>query len=442
MAALKSLLLQPVRAWPGPARAWVVVLLFVYTIAGVAIMDHWQHRGGLPLRDLGFGYGVLIDAINQTGEYRVAAGVHAPVAFSAHRLPFIPYFLIALQRVLGDDQGRVLAAKCLLFNLLIILAVWRVLRTSAVPGWGVAALLGLALTMPRWVLNVFEAGLEEGYNIPALTLLFVLLWFDGSVERARARWAVELGLLLGLLVFLKSSMLYWCLAVPLLAAWRLHRPRAAVGPLAFVLAALLALAAFNRVHAGRFTIESSWEGWNLTKGNCAETATLYPAHTLDLLDYEGGITFDRPLRDEWDYNTVLKQRAVAFIRAHPGEFLHLAALKAWVFYFEVRATGLARGETPTSKPAYVLQIPWMIAYRVLQWTAIVLAIRAVGRERWGGDASVVAISFLAFLVLYSGFHLVGFAYERHVMPVVMPVMLYLLWHWGARREAAAAPATS
>jgi hypothetical protein len=43
-----------------------------------------------------------------------------------------------------------------------------------------------------------------------------------------------------------------------------------------------------------------------------------------------------------------------------------------------------------------------------------------------------------FLFLYSGFHVVGFAYERHVMPVVMPTALYLVWRWSHNAGKAAA----
>ncbi len=408
----------------------MMALLLAYTLLGVGAMDRWQHRGGQPLRQLGFGYGVLIDAIETTGEYRVAAGVHYPgVAFSAHRLPFIPYFLIALQNVLGDDLRRVALAKCLLFNSLLLLAVWRVLRHAQAPAWGVLLLLGFVLTMPRWVLNVFEVGLEEAYNIPALALLFALLWFSDAAERARLGWAVGLGLLLVLLLFLKNSMLYLCVAVPLLVWVRTRDLRAAAVPLGLVLAGLLGLAEFNRVHAGRFTVGSSWEGWNLYKGNSVWTKELYPPYSLDILDYEGEVVADRPLRDEWDHNAYFKQRAVEFIRRHPGEFIGLTLRKAWIFYGEVRASGLSRGESRYGKPAYLLQIPWMVVFRGLLWAAIILALLAAWRRPSRSDAGWTALTFLAFLVLYSGFHLVGFAYERHVMPIVMPVALYLLWRW-------------
>jgi len=213
---------------------------------------------------------------------------------------------------------------------------------------------------------------------------------------------------------------------------RTRNLRAAVIPLGLVLAGLLGLAAFNRVHAGRFTIGSSWEGWNLYKGNSSYSLEIYPPYALDLLDYEGKVTADRPLKDEWDHNAYFKQRAVEFIRGHPAEFVELTLRKAWIFYGEVRASGLSRGESRYGKPVYLLQIPWMVLYRVLLWVAILLALQTVGREPWRSETALTALTFLVFLVLYSGFHLVGFAYERHVMPVVMPTALYLLWRWSDR----------
>ena len=434
------LLATPANELSCRTRGWLIAGLIAYLLLGTAVMDRWQHRGGQSIRDLGFGYGVLISALEDSGEYRVPPGVHYPgVAFSAHRLPFIPYFLIALKDVAGDDLRWVALAKCLLFGGLLVSAVALVLRTARAPLWAVLLLLGVGLTMPRWALNVFEVGLEEGYNITALTLLFALLWFDDSVGRARVGWVLTVGSLLVLLLFLKSSMIYWCLAVPLLVGLRRRDWREAVGLFLMVGAGLYALAAFNARHSGRFTTGSSWEGWNLYKGNCVDTATTYPRYSLDILDYEGKVVADRPLRDEWDHNAYFRQRALEFIRAHPGEFFANAVRKAWVFYGEVRATGLAqRGESRYARPEYLLQMPWMLVFRVMLWAAIFLALQALWRTRreyWRSEAFLVALAYLAFLALYSAFHVIGFAYERHVMPVVMPTALYLLWRWSdnARR---------
>ena len=445
-AILKTLLCAPAADLSPSLRRWLTIALLGYVLLGTAAMDLWQHRGGQSIRDLGFGYGVLISAIEDTGEYRVPEGVHYPgVTFSAHRLPFIPFFLIALKDALGDNLRWVALAKCLLFGGLLVSALATVLRTARAPLWAVLLLLGIVLTMPRWALNVFEVGLEEGYNITVLALLFVLLWFDDAAGRARLIWVATVGCLLVLLLFLKSSMVYWCLAVPVLAGLRRRDWREAAVLLSVVVMGLYGLAAFNARNSGRLTIGSSWEGWNLYKGNSEHSLELYPPYNLDILDYEGKVVADRPLADEWDHNAYFKQRAVAFIQAHPGAFFELAVRKAWIFYGEVRASGLSqRGESRYSRPEYLLQIPWMVVFRVMLWAAIGLALHTLWRAPWRSDAAVVALTYLAFLTLYSAFHVIGFAYERHVMPVVMPTALYLLWRWSenARLAALAAPATS
>lgn len=438
-ATLQALLRAPAGDLPPAARRWLTVALLGYVLLGTAALDLWQHRGGQSVRSLGFGYGVLISAVEDTGEYRVPEGVHYPgVAFSAHRLPFIPFFLMALKDALGDDLRRVALAKCILFGGLLVVAVTTALRTARAPLWAVLLLLGVVLTMPRWALNVFEVGLEEGYNIPVLALLFALLWFDDAAGRARAGWVLTVGSLLVLLLFLKSSMVYWCLAVPMLVGLRRRDWREAVVLLALVAMGLCGLAAFNARHSGRFTTGSSWEGWSLYKGNSEHTRELYPPCSLDILDSEGKVVADRPLADEWDHNAHFRQRAVAFIRAHPGAFLELAVRKAWIFYGEVRASGLPqRGESRHARPEYLLQIPWMIVFRVMLWAAILLALQTLWCSPWRADAAVVALTYLVFLGLYSAFHVIGFAYERHVMPVVMPTALYLLWRWSENAKAEA-----
>ena len=105
-------------------------------------------------------------------------------------------------------------------------------------------MLGVVLTMPRWALNVFEVGLEEGYNITALALLFALLWFGETGGRARLIWAATLGSLLVLLLFLKSSMLYWCLAAPVLVGLRHRDFRSALVMLGMVAVGLTRASSF------------------------------------------------------------------------------------------------------------------------------------------------------------------------------------------------------
>ena len=417
-----------------PARrhlAWILALALVgFTLVGSSVVTRWQHRSGQHLATVGFGYGALIDAIDHTGTYRVC-GVHYPgVCFSAHRLPLLPGFLMTLRMVCGDDQASVGLAKACLCNLFFLAAAWLVLSSLSFPTIELAALLLFPLFLPFWDLTVFEISVEEAYLIPILTALFATLWFSDTLRQGSWKTALGIGAMAASLVWLKHSMPYWGIAAAMIAGIRSCSWRNAALALAVVVGALVALAAFNYRVAGRFTVGSSWEGWTLYKGNNPETRRVYPWHSLDTLDYEGKVMADRPLRDEWDHNAYFKSKAELYIKSHPGEFLHNALVKAWVFFFEVRRTGLSPDRTDEYNGLHHIQSTMMVLFRAIQWIAIVLAIRGLWASNWSLAERSVPMSFLLFIVLYAGFHLVGFAYERHVMPLVTPTVLFLCWWLG------------
>ncbi len=414
----------------------------LYTVVGACIAALWQHRAGVPLTGAGFGYGPLIDALDQTGTYRVV-DVHYPgVAFSAHRLPLIPYALMALREIVGDDLAWIGLAKALLFNSLLAATAWIVLRRT--PFLTVAQLLLLAspLTLPFWNLILFEISVEEAYLIPLLGLLTVLLWFEITPIRQRPSAIAGVILICACLPWIKHSMPYWAMAAPVFLGLRTRSWRLGGIALAVVASSLTALASFNLQVSGRFTTQSSWEGWNLYKGNNPATRQTYPYHSLDILDYTGGVQADRPLRDEWDHNTYFKDKAWAFIRENPGEFAVNCLRKAWVFFFEIRRTGRSLGQEDDASALRLVQSGALAVYRLLFWIAVALAVRAVLLPTESLAWRSVPLSFLLLIVLYAGFHVVGFAYERHVMPLVLPTILYLAWHTGPGRDGRIVSATA
>jgi hypothetical protein len=422
---LMSLLRRPLNDWPVLVRGTLLALFVLYAAIGAVIANARQQRTTRTSHDLGFGYGVLIESIDRTGHYRVEDTHYSGVAFSAHRLPLIPYFVIGTRYLVGDNLARIAFVKIALGTLVLAVAFGRVARRCTAPAWPVLLAIGFVLAMPRWALTFFELSLEEAYLAPLFGWLFAELWFTPPVEKNQVTWAVLVGLLTTALLFVKNSTLYWCLAVPLLV-WIGGQRRSAYVIFGCVAAGCIALATFNLRNAGRFTTGSSWEGWNLYKGNSVYTAGLYPPYSLDLLDYEGKVTADRPLRTEWEHNAYFKAKAIEFIRSHPAEFLNLALRKAWVFYGEVRPTGLqSRQERRYAKTGTSLQISAMIIFRVLLWTAMGLAVLDLA-HCGPREHRVLSLSYLAFLFLYSGFYVVGFAYERHVMPIVLPTVWYLL----------------
>lgn len=433
-----SLLNRPLPAFSRSQLAVFLALgLALFTLAGALCANRWQHRSGQPLATLGFGYGVLIDAIDHTGHYRVC-NVHYPgIAFSAHRLPLIPGFLMAVRSFCGDDQARVGVGKAFAWNVLFFAAAWMVIAALPRPTIGAAALLLFPLCLPFWDLLVFEIDVEEAYLIPVLTVLFSALWFSPGLWERRLGVTFCVGLLAASLILLKHSMPFWSIAVAAVVGIRANSWRSAALVFLVVVASMLGLACFNEQVSGRFTVGSSWEGWNLYKGNNPETSRLYPWRSLDTLDYEGKVIADRPLRDEWDHNTYFENKAWTYIKAFPGMFLRNTLTKAWVFFFEVRRTGMSQGQVDEHPLIRRFQSVMMVFFRLALWTAIFAAVQTTFARSLPLADRAVPASFLLFIVLYAGFHLVGFAYERHVMPVVTPTVLFLCWRFCRQRESTA-----
>jgi|GEM_PF-1533830 len=423
---------KPVCEW-GKSGVWTVTIgLLIYAIVGAALVNRWDHRHGVSIRELGFGYGVLIEAIETTGDYKVCE-IHYPgVCFSAHRLPLIPASLMTGASLVGDDQARITLLKSGIMTGGLAVILIFVMRFSTVPtGWFIIGTLGM-LSMPRWVITFFALSVEEAYLSVPLALILTLALF-GSKRWWRSIWAGGvLGSLLVVLLFLKNSMPFLCVALPLLIWWTYRNTRTTTVALLIVVVGTAALAAFNRANSGQWTIGSSWAGWNLYKGNNSATADFYPRYSLDLLDYEDRISFEDAPTDEWDYDHQLKEQAWIFIRENPLSFVKLSLLKAWVFLVDVRPNGAQNDEPGRADFLKLLQVGWMVAFRVILWAVIIRAGRDLLSLRWTAPEFCAALLYYGFMALYGGFYVVGFAYERHVVPIMLPTILVFWWQQSTR----------
>jgi len=413
---------------PQTARRFFVVGCICFTLAGAMAINLVQHRSGARLSSAGFGYGAVIDALDRTGSYRVE-GLHYPgIAFSAHRLPAIPMTLIGLRSLAGDDLARIGYAKAVVFNALLALAFWIVVRNIAPLRLRHVLLLAVPFLMPFWVLTLFELSVEEAYIIPVLALLLALLWFSPSLPQGKCAPFYTAVLLAALLPWLKHSQPYWALAAAFLLGVRARSWLKTGIALVCVSLSLVGIALFTQHVSGRFTIHSSWEGWNLYKGNNPETLHTYPYYSLDTLDYRGVVVADRPLRDEWDHNDCFSQKARQYIYEKPGIFLENCLRKTWVFFFEIRRTGRSLGQAQNESPLLqTLRSGSLLVFRVCFWCAVWQAVGLLFHKKTTLAERMIPGSFFLLIILQAGFHIVGFAYERHIMPLVVPTVFILVW---------------
>jgi hypothetical protein len=122
-----------------------------------------------------------------------------------------------------------------------------------------------------------------------------------------------------------------------------------------------------------------------------------------------------------------------FMRSQPHQALMLVLKRAFILCCEVRRTPIWVGEQRIAGLIQLLGVGYMVIFRLLFWLALGLALRTLGPlftqplRSPAQQPQLAALMFLGVIVGYSAPYLVGFAYERHVLPLVLPTLLYLLW---------------
>lgn len=405
------------RRW-STTHGWLTVCLLYAVIASFLIYGRYYRvlEAEGRLYALSFGYGGLVRELVETGRY---GGTHQGVQFAAHRMPLIPLFLAGIAQA-GGSLWTALLVKNLLLGVLFGLGF---AHLAAVVGrcrpWIVPALAVFCASMPQFVHFAFCLEMEEGYLIGLL--FFITVWlFSPQGAGAETLCAKLPWLLIPLLYLTKSSALLLAIVLSLLVGFMARRRSAGLLAGGSLLACILFWGMHNVVHSGHFAVGSSLDGYNLAKGNNRFTTALYPQFNLDILDDSLLAWAAAGAPDEWAWDRTYRQMAWEYVRTYPWEFGTLVGRRAWVLLIEARKVpaGIHRGLLEWVNTVH------MGAFRVFLWGAILLA----GVGLW--DRTVERRRSAAFLLLLAGYalpYLAGFCYQRHVIPLVLPVATFLLY---------------
>jgi hypothetical protein len=392
----------------------------IYVILG-SFLIYNHHLSKLSgVESLAFGYGPLVNSLIHTGLYESCIqGVMATeVCFSAHRLPFVPYFLVASYYLFSNNLFLITLFKNIIFLTLLIAPLYYVYSYSNLKKATLLLFL-FVLTFPRWILHFFQINTEEPYIIPFLAFFFAYLIFKSDQKLYFIFFIISC---CGLL-FSKNSLLYVILFAPFLVWIQYkHYTKTAITVIATI-AGIICLAYFNYTVSGKFTTGSSWEGWNLYKGNNPYVLTMYPNESLDLLDERKLIpVHGMSFKSEWEYSDHLKSIAVNFIKDNPIHFLKLTLLKTWLFF-------IVPYSPPCCTPGGILTVInniYLIIFRILFWGCISFSIYSLYKGR---NRSFIFKPFICFTIpvlLFGGFYIIGFVYERHITPIILPTIFYFI----------------
>jgi hypothetical protein len=432
----------------------VIAILVALSVLKLLVVPSF-YQLDMPVRDIGFGFGAAAHAVATTGSTTVCPPLflQAPnlQCAVAERMPLIPYLYGGAMKLVGDNALSVAILKTAVLDLLLL---YFLARWLAIVGADRFTLMLIAMVFagPQYMLHSFSPHYEEGFLIQLLAILlimqFVYVW---ERENELAAWArlpayVTVNAAIYLLKSSMILMLTWSF-IFLACFMRLGRPAKLAATLVMC-APLVVWGSYTKYMTGHFAIGTSIDGWNLFLANNPATLDFYPRYTVDILHGDGPVELDgrvldrvnlreldRQLKgktDEWQINDEYRNIAIAWAIAHVGDELRLVARRLTTLFLEIRNNPIAPGHDKPPAVALIAGMAWMAAMRIIMWSAIIAAVLAVWR---GTNSRGAGLCFLAFLAAYSVPCIVVYAYERHVVPIILPAALFLASVWRLRASA-------
>lgn len=406
MSMLKKMLSRS----PFSPTTFTGILLVSLAVGLVAGKQTDMHQAVVNL-DYGFGPQIksLIDDGRLGGHYGIG-GVPDPngmISYAA-RMPLVPV-LAAMSWHLSKNVLILFLLKNFFALALWAYALFRLQRYLGV-GDKLVWIVLLAMLLVPDNLSIFGfVNVEEGYLSALVPLLFVLLLTTRSILDA-----VSLSAVIACIYLTKSSMLPVCVVA---ALWVpiVQRPQhklTSVLPSVALFVVLISWAAYIHSFTGVYAIganSSSWNGWNLYKGNNQFAAALYPTQNLDILDratYANDLLPSAPYSNEWQLNDAQTLLATRFMSNHSAATLVMLKKKVVVLCCDLRGS-------PVFRSGDVLSIESNAVNHLLLWTSVAFALSGIVKRRPQPSDALTLLLTVAYLAPY----FLGFLYTRHLVPL-------------------------
>ncbi len=395
-----------------PRKITLVLIFTLYVVVNSVVIGLISDPA-LPLTELQFGFGPEVQ--------RILSG--QPME-NAARLPFVPYFLVAISFV-SNEQLLALLVKNLLVQLILAFVLYQWWRRESLQPCA-TALIVFVLVFPQVIRHGFSLIPEEGYLIALLAFVF-----HGILEAPRNQNLAAFtpyAVASGVLFLIKGSMLTLAPVVCLLFFYRTRRLDVLALFMLFVGAAMLLWGTTTLNNTGRFSLTTMYTGYEIWKGNNPRTLEFFPHHTLDALSAEAPRRLEG--ESQWEWSRRCRNEAIDFIVSEPAVAGKLLLLRLYQVFIAVSAEESASWSSnrfgqirPYLK---VIGIPFMIAFRLLLLATLIYAIASATGSPKGSEQRTAATSYLVFIAAFSLPFLVAWGTERRVVPIVIPVVLYAL----------------
>lgn len=428
------------------------VLLLSLLIKLVLIYQaDWHERSILKME---YGFGPVITALYEKQSLE-ACGVAYALDFCgvAGRMPLLPFAYAELARLIGTSQGALAFTKTLVFQALLggaLLWLFQTLRGFPLRRLALVLIAALTLLGPQYLKHSISVQYEESLLLDLFLIYFTLLAVVLTRQRLRAALSVlDYGILILLalsgctLYFIKSSLVLFGLIAIAAPVWLVTLPRALrVMMFLPLIAGLVWWGSVNYAYHGEVRLGSSYNGENLYRGQNPYTYKMYPEINLDRIidsrevQLNSGEVIKLPdwtvnfpkFKSEWEWHDYFAHLGKQWMLDNPQQALELSLRKLWVLFLEPGKVPFRQYGQPGADPldyslaTLLAGAGWIVLMRVLFFMALGLALWHLLRrdEDWRP-----ALFFLLFVGAYAAPYAAGFAYQRHVTPLLVLAACYL-----------------
>jgi hypothetical protein len=349
------------------------------------------------------------------------------------RMPLASLAVASFYTIIGDHFFQVVLLKVAISLLatwgIVYLALARQPHTTDRRDWTINSLLFIPLVCSPFVANMVNLQVEEAYGFAPIAYCVAVLLLPKARDQKdthRINTAIileSMGFCVSAcLVFLAKSsfiILSWAFVLLYCVIHRRAILRAIV--ITGMVLCCLGWANFQNIHAGKFTLGTSLDGFNFYKGNNTKFLERYPPEPGINLDiYDNELAAGRHFESEWDENSFYKDLAKQYIFENP-----IATFKAIAVKFNASLLSFQKyGSTASSGIRSIYETIGILLFRLVFVASLLVIMTAIFVKRFRAIRPV-SLMFLAIGASTVAPYLAGFAYTRHTSVLLFPCCLFL-----------------
>ena len=320
-------------------------ILFCF-LFGVSIYIIFLVTDGNTLKDpesITFGFGPIIKSLINNNEYKASSILYPGGIIHdsyAHRMPLIPIWF----SVFGKYLKLATFVRAVFFAFISIPATRMLIKLSNKKIAQFSLLI--ILFSPLLLRRIVDITNEESWLSIFIPCSFVgMCYLKEKFDLKKIEFisiSFYIILLLALSYLAKSSTLYLGTAILIIIIIKgSNKKLLNYGNILLISSPIIASIICWNIHVfsstGHLTLGTSWDGWNILKGNNPYFNEYFPSKSLDILDYRGLIKVSNiDINTEWLIDKDLKNQAISWISSNPVQFLKNTIYKIYIIFIDPR----------------------------------------------------------------------------------------------------------